>query len=69
LRDVRLDKARRLLADTEHKIVEVADMVGYESYKSFTRAFRDAMNMQPTEYRQLAKRSPERNESYRDSAL
>jgi two-component system response regulator YesN len=69
LRDVRLDKARRLLADTEHKIVEVADMVGYESYKSFTRAFRDAMNMQPTEYRQLAKRSPERNESYRNSAL
>lgn len=56
LRDVRLDKARRLLAETEHKIIEVAAMVGYESYKSFTRTFREAMNMQPTEYRQRMRR-------------
>ncbi|GLX69809.1 response regulator [Paenibacillus glycanilyticus] len=55
LRDVRLDKARRLLADTEYKIVEVTDMVGYENYKSFTRAFREVMGMQPTEYRELRK--------------
>ncbi|WP_042169483.1 response regulator [Paenibacillus gorillae] len=67
LRDVRLDKARRLLAETEHKIVEVAAMVGYESYKSFTRAFRDVMDMQPTEYRQLMRRKYERE--YRDTAL
>ena len=52
LRDVRLDKARRLLAETEYKVVEIALLVGYESYKSFTRAFREAMHMQPTEYRQ-----------------
>ncbi|REK71938.1 response regulator transcription factor [Paenibacillus paeoniae] len=69
LRDVRLDKARRLLAETEHKIVEVAAMVGYESYKSFTRAFRDVMNMQPTEYRQLMRRKHEREEKYQDTAL
>ncbi|MFD0674662.1 response regulator [Cohnella sp. GCM10027633] len=60
LRDVRLDKARRLLAETEHKIVDVTDMVGYENYKSFTRAFRDAMGMQPTEYRQQMRRKVER---------
>ncbi|MFC6334169.1 response regulator [Paenibacillus septentrionalis] len=60
LRDVRLDKARRLLAETDHKIVEVAAMVGYESYKSFTRAFREVMNMQPTEYRQFMRRKHER---------
>jgi len=52
LRDVRLDKARRLLAETDYKVVEVAQRVGYESYKSFTRAFRETMGMQPTEYRQ-----------------
>ncbi|URN95864.1 MAG: response regulator [Candidatus Pristimantibacillus lignocellulolyticus] len=69
LRDVRLDKARKLLAETEHKIVEVAAMVGYESYKSFTRAFRDVMNMQPTEYRQLMRRKYEREEKYHDTAL
>ncbi|MBW4083681.1 response regulator [Paenibacillus sp. S150] len=69
LRDVRLDKARRLLAETEHKIVEVAAMVGYESYKSFTRAFRDVMDMQPTEYRQLMRRKQEREGRYQDTML
>jgi len=69
LRDVRLDKARRLLAETDHKIVEVAAMVGYESYKSFTRAFRDVMDMQPTEYRQLMRRKHEREGKYQDTAL
>ena len=69
LRDVRLDKARRLLAETEHKIVEVAAMVGYESYKSFTRAFRDVMDMQPTEYRRLMRRKYEREGKYHDTLL
>ena len=52
LRDVRMDKARKLLIETDYKISEIAAMVGYESYKSFTRVFRDVMGMQPTEYRQ-----------------
>lgn len=69
LRDLRLDKARRLLAETEHKIVEVASMVGYESYKSFTRAFRESMNMQPTEYREFMRRKAEREGKFRDTAL
>ncbi|OMC65955.1 hypothetical protein BK121_22120 [Paenibacillus odorifer] len=69
LRDVRLDKARRLLAETDHKIVEVATMVGYESYKSFTRSFRDVMDMQPTEYRQMMRRKHDSGEKYRDTAL
>lgn len=56
LRDVRLDKARRLLAETEYKIIEITPLVGYESYKSFTRAFREVMGMQPTEYRQMIRR-------------
>lgn len=68
LRDVRLDKARRLLAETEHKIVEVAAMVGYESYKSFTRAFRDTMDMQPTEYRQIKRRRYNREGGCDDTA-
>lgn len=69
LRDVRLDKARRLLAETEHKIIEVATMVGYESYKSFTRAFREVMDMQPTEYRQMMKQKYELEDKYHDRAL
>lgn len=69
LRDVRLDKARKLLAETEYKIIEVASMVGYESYKSFTRAFREVMNMQPTEYRQMMRQKVEIDEKNQDTAL
>ncbi|HFL2538664.1 TPA: helix-turn-helix transcriptional regulator, partial [Clostridioides difficile] len=68
LRDVRLDKARRLLAETDHKIVEVAAMVGYESYKSFTRAFRLVMQIQPTEYRQMMRQKAEHEAQY-DNAM
>ncbi|MFC9708714.1 response regulator [Paenibacillus sp. NPDC056933] len=64
LRDVRLNKARRLLAETDHKIVEVAAMVGYESYKSFTRAFRLVMQIQPTEYRQMMRQKAEHEAQY-----
>jgi len=53
LRDVRLDKARRLLAETDYKVGDIALMVGYETYKRFARSFREVMNMQPSEYRQL----------------
>ncbi len=69
LRDVRLDKARRMLAETEHKIVDIAAMVGYESYKSFIRAFRDAMGMQATEYRQRIRQEGEREGKYRDTGF
>ncbi|HBU82240.1 MAG TPA: hypothetical protein DEF35_11455 [Paenibacillus sp.] len=67
LRDVRLDKARRLLAETDYKIVEVASMVGYESYKSFTRAFRLVMQIQPSEYRQMMRQKAEREVQYHSS--
>ncbi|THF76875.1 response regulator [Cohnella fermenti] len=69
LRDVRLDKARRLLAETDYKIVEIASMVGYENYKSFTRAFRDATDLQPTEYRERTRRREESEEEARGTAL
>lgn len=59
LRDVRMDKAKRLLSVTDYKIAEVAAMVGYDSYKSFSRVFRDVVGMQPTEYRQMNKRKSE----------
>jgi len=69
LRDVRLDKARRLLAETDIKIAEVAAMVGYESYKSFTRSFRDVMSMQPTEYREMMRQKYGGDEGYEGTAL
>lgn len=52
LRDIRLDEAKRLLRREDIKVSEVARQVGYDSYKSFYRAFRDATGITPVEYRQ-----------------
>lgn len=64
LRDVRMDRAKRLLEVTEHRITDVAAMVGYDSYKSFARAFRDAVGMQPTEYRQRIRKKNQEGEPH-----
>lgn len=46
----RLKKAAELLADGDHKIYEVADMVGFSSQSNFTRNFHKQFNMTPTDY-------------------
>lgn len=50
LRDIRLDEAKRLLCE-DITISKVAQRVGYDSYKSFYRAFREAVGITPAEYR------------------
>ena len=46
----RLKKAAELLADGDHKIYEVTDMVGFSSQSNFTRNFHKQFNMTPTDY-------------------
>ena len=48
----RLKKAAQLLADGDHKIYEVADMVGFSSQSNFARNFHKQFNMTPTQYMQ-----------------
>jgi len=48
---LRLDEACRLLRETELPIVEIAEQVGYNSDKSFRRAFKRAHGIQPTSFR------------------
>ncbi|MZQ86878.1 helix-turn-helix domain-containing protein [Paenibacillus sp. 5J-6] len=47
----RLDKACHLLRDTEKSINDIALEVGYNSDKSFRRAFKRTLGTQPTSYR------------------
>ena len=47
----RLDRARRLLAETEKPILEVALDSGYRSHEAFTRAFRDEFGLSPQDFR------------------
>ncbi len=46
----RLKKAAELLAEGDHKIYEIADMVGFSSQSNFARNFQKQFGMSPTEY-------------------
>ena len=46
----RLKKAASLLAEGDHKIYEVANMVGFSSQSNFARNFQKQFNMTPTDY-------------------
>jgi DNA-binding response OmpR family regulator len=46
----RLKKSAELLATGEHRIYEIADMVGFSSQSNFARNFLKQFNMTPTEY-------------------
>ena len=46
----RLKKAAELLAEGDHKMYEIADMVGFSSQSNFARNFQKQFNITPTEY-------------------
>ncbi|RYY18611.1 MAG: AraC family transcriptional regulator, partial [Chitinophagaceae bacterium] len=49
----RLKTAAELLAAGDHKIYEIADLVGFSSQSNFARNFHKQFNMTPTEYMHL----------------
>lgn len=51
LQRVRIDRAKRFLAEAEHKIEVVASMCGYQSANSFCVAFKQATGMSPKQFR------------------
>jgi AraC family transcriptional regulator len=55
LANVRLERARKLLADTVLPISEVASMVGYQSQSHFSKMFRSVTGITPRAYREAAK--------------
>ncbi len=54
LRRARLRHAQRLLRDPYLSIVEVAERTGFADASYFTRVFRSALGMTPTQFRQLS---------------
>lgn len=52
--NLRMDKAKILLLEPGIKIYEVADSVGYGSWKHFSRAFKELTGLSPADYRKLA---------------
>jgi LacI family transcriptional regulator len=51
LQRVRIDRAKRLLAETDHKVEVVAGMCGYQSSNSLNVAFKRVTGMSPGQYR------------------
>lgn len=51
LTNLRIEKAKKLLATTALPIMEVAGQVGYSDYRVFTKVFKKAENMTPSQYR------------------
>ncbi|MGG1314322.1 response regulator [Cohnella laeviribosi] len=48
---VRMDKAKELLNDSNLKIQEISEMLGYKDKNYFSKAFRNYYSISPTEYR------------------
>ena len=51
--DLRLEKARRLLRETNRSAIEIGLDVGYTSPSHFARIFRREVGISPSEYRRL----------------
>ncbi|MFN0110075.1 MAG: helix-turn-helix domain-containing protein [Blastocatellia bacterium] len=56
LAGLRIERARRLLAESDLAIVEVGATVGYASQSHFTKVFRQATGLTPLAFRQAASR-------------
>lgn len=53
--EARLDRAKKLLLDTNMKIVDIASQVGFESNAYFHRFFKKATHLTPQEFRENVK--------------
>lgn len=51
LQRIRIERAKRLLTEAEHKIEVIATMCGYQSANSFCVAFKQATGMSPKQFR------------------
>ncbi len=53
VKEYRMRRAMELLRETDDSIAGIAEQVGYETQGKFTKAFKENVQMLPTEYRKL----------------
>ncbi len=51
LKDIRMKEAQKMLADTDLKIIEISQAVGYDNEKHFMKIFKATFGVSPSEYR------------------
>lgn len=52
LHRVRIERAKRLLTESDHKIETLAGMCGYQSANSFSIAFKQTTGVSPKQFRE-----------------
>lgn len=55
LKTIRMDEAKRLLAETDMRVIEVSQAVGYDNEKHFMKIFKSFCGVSPSEYRKNMK--------------
>jgi two-component system response regulator YesN len=55
LLEVRINEAKKLLANPEFKVYEIGQLVGYDESVSFGRAFKKKVGVSPADYRKIIK--------------
>ena len=48
--NIKIKEAKKLIREKNHSVTEIADMLGYSSIHIFSRAFKKAVGMSPTDY-------------------
>lgn len=51
IRNLRLEKAKNLLEETDYNIAQIAEQVGYKNHSTLTRLFQEYIGLLPSEYR------------------
>lgn len=64
IQNLRLKKAKELLACTHLTILQIAQQVGYEHHSSLTRLFQQSENITPVVYRQQSRRLEKENPKF-----
>ncbi|MBL4935873.1 AraC family transcriptional regulator [Clostridium sp. YIM B02515] len=49
-KNLKIDESKKLIREQQYNFSQIADMLGYKSLHTFSRAFKEAINMSPSEY-------------------
>ncbi|APH06026.1 response regulator transcription factor [Bacillus weihaiensis] len=52
LKKIRIKESKKLLKESDHKVLEISEMVGYKNPKQFARVFRELEGISPKEFRE-----------------
>lgn len=51
LKGIRMEEAKKLLSETDMRIIEISQQVGYDNEKHFMKTFKASVGVSPSEYR------------------